>query len=71
MGYATVKAGKERPLQKMYNGWAPGPGSARSWHCSIGWAERAQLHGGDHVHHCPHKGTFLGLYLSEVLEKDP
>lgn len=46
MGYATVKAGKERPLQKMYNGWAPGPGSARSWHCWIGWAERAQLQGG-------------------------
>lgn len=27
--------------------------------------------GGDHVHHCPHKGTFLGLYLREVLQKDP
>lgn len=39
---------------------------------TIGWAERAQLHGGEPCPSLrPHKGTSLGLHLSEVLEKDP
>lgn len=37
------RPGKEWPSQKTYNGWAPGPGSPKSWHSRVAWIERAQL----------------------------
>lgn len=66
MVYARVRAGKESPIHKMYNGWAPSPGSAQSWHSWKGSAEVV----GDHVPSlCPCKNTFLRLCFYVVLEK--
>lgn len=71
MGYATVKAGKKRPLQKITMGGPQALALQEAGTAELAGLKGLSCMGGDHVHHCPHKGTFLGLYLSEVLEKDP